>query len=39
MVGQTRKTIMIKRLTLFIENNWNRNIKENISKSLCKILQ
>ena len=39
MVGQNGKTIKVIRWTLFIENNWNKNIKENNSKSLCKILQ
>ena len=38
MVGQTGKTIKVIRWTLFIENNWNRNIKENNSKSLKRIL-
>ena len=33
MVGQTGETIMVIRWTLFIENNWNKNIKENNSKS------
>jgi hypothetical protein len=34
MVGQTGKTIMEIPWIQFIENNWNRNIKENNSKSL-----
>ena len=39
MVGQNGKTIMEIPWILFIEYNWNKNIKENNSKSLCKILQ